>query len=179
MAKVPFSKLQATINSAENNVFYLNKSGEQIFYNVKNYLPMKEKIDLITNVINNSIDDNGFYNPIKVKVYMTLEIVYHYTNLSFTEKMKEDPLKLYDALVSTGIFSEIAANINEDDLKTIEEDVWSTIKNIYDYKNSAMGILDIIVDDYKGLKLEASEIQNKLADPENMELLKGIISRLG
>lgn len=179
MAKVPFSKLQASATNIEKDIFYLNKNKEEIHFNVKNYLPMKDKLELITNVINNSIDDNGFYNPIKVKIYMTLEIIYYYTNLSFTDKQKEDPLKLYDIFTSTNLFSDITSNINENDLKTIEEDIWSTIKNIYDYKNSAMGILDIIVDDYKGLKLEASEIQDKLSDPENMELLKGIISRLG
>ena len=47
------------------------------------YLPLKDKIELVNNVINQSVDDNGFYNPIRVKLYMTLEIVYAYTNISF------------------------------------------------------------------------------------------------
>jgi hypothetical protein len=46
---------------------------------------------------------------------MTLEVVYAYTNLSFTDKMKEDPFKLYDILVSTGIFADITNIICEKD----------------------------------------------------------------
>ena len=180
MAKVPFSKLQATLNTSEKEVNYLNpKTGENIIFNVKYYLPIKEKLDLVANIINNSIDNNGFYSPMKIKIYTVLEIVYAYTNLNFTEKMKEDPFKLYDIFISTGLFNEIVNCIYEEDWKTIQEDVKSTIESIYSYKNSAMGILDVISEDYKNLDFNASEIQSKLADPENMELLKGIMSRLG
>ena len=96
MAKVPFSKLQAVMNSSESILSYSNKAGEEIKYEVKSYLPFKEKLELVSSVINQSVDENGFYNPMRVKLYMTLETVYAYTNLSFTEKMKEDPFKLYD-----------------------------------------------------------------------------------
>lgn len=42
-----------------------------------------------------------------------------------------------------------------------------------------MGILDTISQDYSNLNLEASAIQEKLADPENMTLLKSVLSKLG
>jgi hypothetical protein len=35
---------------------------------------------------------------------MSLEIIYNYTNLSFTEKMKEDPFKLYDILINNNLY---------------------------------------------------------------------------
>lgn len=179
MAKVPFSKLQATINNYVSEVSYPNKNGEEIKYEVKYYLPLKEKLEVVSNIINQSIDDNGFYNPMRVKMFMALEIVYAYTNLSFTEKMKEDPFKLYDILVSTGIFTNIIEAISEQDWKEIQDNVWSTIKNIYDYKNSVMGILENVVADYNNLNLDATEIQAKLADPENMALLKDVLAKLG
>ena len=99
---------------------------------------------LINRVINQSIDDNGFYNPIRVKIYLTLEIVYAYTNLSFTDKMKEDPFKLYDLVISTGLFHDIITAIEDHEYATIREDVYSTIENIYKYRNSVMGILDTL-----------------------------------
>ena len=179
MAKVPFSKLQASINGCDTQISYINKAGEEIKYEVKHYLPIKEKLELVSRIINQSIDDNGFYNPMRVKLYMTLEVVYAYTNLSFTEKMKEDPFKLYDILTSTGIFREIVDVIRENDWKEIQENVWSTIKNIYDYRNSVMGILENVVADYNNLNFDATEIQTKLADPENMALLKDILNKLG
>ena len=179
MAKVPFSKLQAKVSGEVSNLSYHNLAGEEIHYEVKHYLPFAEKLDLVSRIINQSIDDNGFYNPMRVKLYMTLEIAYAYTNLSFTEKMKEDPFKLYDILVSTGIFMDIVNVIRERDWAEIQDSVWSTIKNIYDYNNSVMGILNNVSKDYNNLNLDASEIQKKLADPENMDLLRNILTKLG
>ena len=179
MAKVPFSKLQASVNNSEYQLSYCNKAGEEIKYEVKHYLPLKDKLDLISNIINYSIDDNGFYNPMRVKLYMTLEVIYAYTNLSFTDKMKEDPFKLYDIVISTGIFNDIINVINDNEWKEIQENVWSTITNIYNYRNSALGILDTLKSDYDLMNLDSTEIQQKLGDPENMQLLKDILDKLG
>lgn len=179
MAKVPFSKLQAKVDGGVTKNFYYNLAGEEIYYEVKHYLPFEEKLELVSRIINNSIDDNGFYNPMRVKLYMTLEVVYAYTNLSFTEKMKEDPFKLYDILVSTGIFTDIVNVIREKDWFEIQDNVWSTIKNIYNYKNSVMGILEAVSADYSQLSLDAEEIKNNLADKDNLELLKDILTKLG
>lgn len=55
----------------------------------------------------------------------------------------------------------------------------STIENIYNYRNSVLGIMENVTADYSNLDLNASEIQAKLADPSNMELLKGILAKLG
>ena len=179
MAKVPFSKLQAKVDGEVTKNFYRNLAGEEVYYEVKHYLPIEEKLELVSRIINNSVDNNGFYNPMRVKLYMVLEVVFAYTNLSFTEKMKEDLFKLYDILVSTGIFTDIVDVIREKDWSEIQENVWSTIKNIYDYQNSAMGILDTLKSDYNLLDLDATEIQQKLGDPENMELLRDILTKLG
>ena len=179
MAKVPFSKLDVKINGSDCVNTYYNAKGEDIQYEVKQYLPIKEKMDLVSRIINQSVDDNGFYNPMRVKLYITLEVVYAYTNLSFTAKQKEDPFKLYDLLVSTGIFHDIVNHIYENDWKEIQDGVWSTIKNIYDYRNSVMGILENITNDYSNLNLDATEIHQKLADPENMALLRQVLDKLG
>jgi hypothetical protein len=42
-----------------------------------------------------------------------------------------------------------------------------------------MGILDIISQDYSNLNFDASAIQEKLADPENMALLRQVLDKLG
>jgi hypothetical protein len=113
---------------------------------------------MISKIINQSVDDNGFYNPMRIKIFTVLEVVYAYTNLSFTVKQKEDPFKLYDLLIGTGIFKDIVNYIYEDDWKEIQETIITTIDNIYKYKNSAMGIMEMISSDYSNLDLNASEI---------------------
>lgn len=179
MAKVPFSKLQASVNGCDATIAYANRTGEDVRYEVKHYLPIREKMDLVSRIINQSVDDNGFYNPMRVKLYTVLEVVYAYTNLSFTDKMKEDPFKLYDILVSTGIFADIIAVIRENDWKEIQENTWTTIENVYKYKNSAMGILDAMSTDYNNLNLDAEELKKKIGDPENLEVLRAVLTKLG
>ena len=179
MAKVPFSKLDVKLNTRDFVMCHENSKGEVVQYEIKNYIPIKEKMDLVSRIINKSTDDNGFYNPMRVKLYTTLEVVYAYTNLTFTPKQKEDPFKLYDLLVSTGLYDNITSHICAEDLEELEGSIWDTIKSIYNYRNSVMGILDNVVTDYSNLNLDASEIQKKLADPQNLELLREVIAKLG
>lgn len=179
MAKVPFSKLEAKVCDTSSSPFYYNMKSEEIHYEVKYYLPVEEKLEMISRIINQSIDDNGFYNPMRVKIFTVLEVTYAYTNLNFTAKQKENIFKLYDQLVSTGIFQEIKNSIWEEDWKEIEEAVIKTIDNIYKYNNSIMGVLENVVNDYKDLDLNATNIQSKLADPDNLAFLKDVLVKLG
>lgn len=179
MAKVPFSKLDVKVSDSVKTLSYHNLKGEQIDYEVKSYLPIEEKMEMISKIINQSIDDNGFYNPMRLQIFTVLEVVYAYTNLNFTAKQKENPFKLYDQLVSSGLFYEVKNNIWEKDWEEIEKTIIITIDNIYKYKNSAKGILEEVVADYGNLNLEASDIQNSLADPTNMEFLKTVLDKLG
>ena len=179
MAKISFSKLDLKLNASEQVVQKVNSKGEDVSFEVKTYLPVKEKMELVSNIINQSTDDNGFYNPMRVKLYTTLEIVYAYTNLTFTAKQKEDPFKLYDLLVSTGIYNEITSHICVTDLNDLQTAILDTITNIYAYRNSVMGILENVSADYSNLNLDASESHTKLADPENMALLRQVLDKLG
>ena len=179
MAKIAFSKLDVKINNTENSITHVNNKGEEIIYEVKSYLPIKEKMELVSRIINQSTDDNGFYNPMRVKLFTVLEIVYAYTNLTFTAKQKEDIFKLYDIIISSGLYDTIRSNISEKELKEIKKSVYETITNIYTYRNSVMGILENVSADYSNLNLDATEIQSKLADPNNMTLLKDVLSKLG
>lgn len=178
MAKIPFSKLQTVVNNTVATLSFPNKVGEEICFEVKKYLPYRDKIELVSSVINQSIDDNGYYNPMRVELYTTLEVMYAYTNLTFTEKQKEDPFKLYDLLVSTGIFERVAECIKED-LYAIQSYIEIVIENIYAYNNSIAGILDTVSKDYSNLDLDASVIRDKMANPDDIKLLKDIITKLG
>ena len=53
------------------------------------------------------------------------------------------------------------------------------IEEFYKYNNSALGILENIKKDYSNLNFDATEIHDKLADPENMALLRDVLTKLG
>ena len=174
MAKVSLTKLGLKVNQDVKNIEF----NEQII-EIKQYLPINEKLELISSVINSAADENNFSNPVKENVFLTLEILYHYTNINFTDKQKEDPVKLYDLVVSSGLVNKVTDLIPEEDLDEVINGVAQSVKAIYTYRNSVLGILESISKDYSNLDLDATEIQQKLADPNNMALLKQVLTKLG
>ena len=176
MAKLAFSKLKLKLNSS---IMTINFQDEQVI-EVKQYLPLEEKLILIGDIVNKSWDEKAnFYNPCQYKVYTNFEVIKKYTNLVFTEKQEEDFYKTYDLLNSNGIIKQVWQAIPEDEINFIKTGVEKVIKAIYEYQHSAYGILDNVKNNYNNLDLDASEIQKKLADPENMELLKSVLAKLG
>ena len=173
-AKPTFAKMGLKMDT---NVKVI-KIGEQEI-EVKQYLPVNDKLVLIGNVISSAADDNNFSNPIKLEVFTALEIVFAYTNITFTDKQKEDLIKLYDILESNGIFNEIIDAIPKVEYKSIIDGVEECSDAVYTYRNSVMGILDIIGQDYSNTQYEATSIQKALADPQNLSLLKDVLTKLG
>ena len=98
--KPTFAKMGLKINTDFKTVTI----GEQEI-EVKQYLPISDKLDLIARVLEQAADDNNFSNPIKLEVFTNLEIIFTYTNIAFTDKQKEDLVKLYDILESNNIFN--------------------------------------------------------------------------
>lgn len=174
MAKVSFTKLGLKKNE-EVRILHINEQDIE----VKQYLPINKKLELISSVINSAADENNFSNPVKENVFLTLEILYHYTNINFTDKQKEDPVKLYDLVVSSGLVNKVTDLIPEEELNEVINGVAQSVKAIYTYRNSVLGILESISQDYSALNLDATEIQQKLADPDNMALLKQVLTKLG
>lgn len=174
MAKIPFTKLQLKkIN--ESKEFTYN---EQII-TVKQYLPIADKLALIGRVINAASDEYNFANPVKLDMYLSLEIVFTYTNLSFTDKQKEDIGKLYDLLEENEVFDKVIELIPEKEYTTLWEGVVELAENIYAYQTSVLGILDTVSKDYRDLDFDATEIQRKLNDPNGLNLLKDVLTKLG
>ena len=174
MAKVSFTKLGLKMDQECRAVEF---NGQII--DVKQYLPINDKLELISNVINASHDDNNFANPVKVSVFTTLEILYAYTNINFTDKQKEDPTKLYDMVISSGLVKKIIETIPEAEYHEIICGIADSIEAFYNYRNSVLGIFEAISQDYSNLNFDASSIQAKLADPENLNLLRDVLSKLG
>lgn len=176
MAKVSFSKLGLTKN---NDIKIVEYNGQAI--EIKQYLSINEKAVIASNVLNNVIG-NGitrFINPLQMEVYTLLFVVDAYTNISFTEKQKEDSAKLYDLIVGSGLWDIIFNELNKDDYEKLLTYIEKSIKSFFDYYNSIYGILDNINKEYEQMDFDANEIQKKLADPENMALLKDVLSKLG
>ena len=176
MAKITFTKLGLKRN---DNIKTVQICGQDI--EVKQYLPIQEKFELIEKIVNsaNETNTNDFENPVQLTMYTDFEILATYTNINFTEKQREDITKTYDLLDGNKIFAEVFAWIPKSEYDFIVSSVKEMNRASYTYKNSIFGILNTINQDYSNLDIEATEIQKKLADPQNMEFLKNVLTKMG
>lgn len=174
MAKIGFTKLSL---KRKNEVKTITINNNQI--EIKQYLPVNDKLDLIARVINGAHDQNNFPNPIKIEVIGTLEMIMAYTNISFTEKQKEDIPKLYDLLEENGIIKDIISQIPEDEYNFIIDGINKTVDAVYTYNNSILGILESVSQDYSNLDFDIQKLQKDIANPENLKLVKEVLTKLG
>ena len=108
-----------------------------------------------------------------------MEIIFAYTDISFTEKQKEDIAKLYDQMASSGVIANITKAIPTGELEIISQGVKDSIEAVYKYQNSVYGILDTLRTDYDNLDLNAQTIVDKIGAAENIDLVRDIMNKLG
>ena len=173
MAKLAFSKLGLKVNNQVININY----NDQII-EVKQYISVNDKLELITKVINDTVDEHSFCNPVKVKVYTSIGIIENYTNITFTDKQKEDIVKLYDLLQSNGLFEKIFNAIPREEFEELMNGVWDSCDAIYTYRNSVMGILDNVSADYDITNLDVNKTIEQLNNLDH-SLLSDIMKKLG
>lgn len=170
---ISYSKLKLSVSQ---DTIPVEWNGQTI--EVKKYLPVQDELSLITTILNASVDENRFYNPVKFNVFFVIEIIEFFTNIKFTEKQKENAPKLYDELISSGFYDKIY-KANPVDIDNIRADAWEVIDNIYKYQNSVYGVLDNVSKDYNNLNLDATEIEKKLANKDNVQFLNTVLTKLG
>ena len=175
MAKIAFSKLNK-IKSL--SVVEISIDDQKVL--VEQYLPLEEKVNLITSVIEQSGNgEEGFFNIVKLEAYYIIEMIRAYTNISFTEKQLEDTTKLYDAIRLNDIWATVADAIPGAEREYIWSNILALAREITTYNNSVLGVLNAISNDRDNLNFNVEEIMKNLNDPQALSLLKGMVDMTG
>jgi hypothetical protein len=169
MAKLAFTKLGLKTNQ---DIKIVEFNGQNI--EVKQYLPVQDKLTLIGEVIAFSADENNFANPLKLEAYTLFGIIEKYTNITFTNTQKGDPTKLYDMIAGAGLDEIIKQAIPVKELSDLYTGLHQTVNGFYTYRSSVMGILDTLSTDYSNTNLDLSAIKDKITDPETLNILREI-----
>lgn len=176
MAKIAFSKFGLKPNTEVKTIEW---GGQNI--EVLQYLPIQGKLALIGRVIANAHEEDANYsNPVKIKVFTDLEIVFEYTNINFTEKQKEDIPKLYDTLSSSGLLDAIIESIPAEEHAIIVKGIFDSTEAIYKYQNSVLGILDALkgnMEDIEGINIEG--MKKELAEIASSPMVQELLSLAG
>lgn len=168
MAKISLTKL-ITIKEPEITTGYINDQSIE----VKHYLPLDKKIELVNTVVNSCVTETGI-NPIQRDVQTDLAIVEYYTNIKFTEKQKEDIQKTYDLLSMNGIIEGVKKIIPAEEIGQLMSWIWACSIAVETYGNSARGILRDITTNYDDTKLNVEEILKDIKDPAMAEFIKNL-----
>lgn len=141
MGKVSYSKLGLKINTEINTFTFADNTIE-----VLKYLPIEDKLDLIDITLQKA-EINEVYNELLVDMYFHLNLIYLYSNISFTEKQKEDEFKLYNALESSGFLSQFLAAMDEEEYNACFEYLNQVKESRTAYQHSTAGIVKSMIVD--------------------------------
>lgn len=176
MAKVAFSKIKVKVDDSTKIISIT----PDVEIEVKQYLPIQEKLGLIGRVVELAHDqDYNFSNPVKCDVFRDLEVVFAYTNITFTDKQKEDLPKLYDMLKSSGILDAIIKAIPGEEYWGLVNGISNSVESIYKYQNSVLGIMDTLKTGYDQTNFDVENLQKVVGELASSPLIKDIVPLLG
>ena len=125
---------------------------------VLKYLPIEDKIQLIDMALSNAKEINGLYNDLKLEQFFNLYIIYYYTDLSFTEKQKEDESKLYDLMESNGLIIDVIAGMDENEYNNLRDQMLQIKYSREKYYTSAAALMQSMIQDLPRNAAAAAQI---------------------
>lgn len=154
MEKITYASLKL---KTKTDVQSFDFEGNKI--EVLQYLPFEDKYSLIMITLQNAYEE-GIYNPLKLDMYFHLYLVYLYSNITFTNKQKENELKLYDTLKSNGILDKILENIPESEYTTLFEYLDEVVKTKTKFNRSVVSLIGNLINDLPTQAKAAMDIVN-------------------
>lgn len=118
---------------------------------VLNYLDVESKYDLVMVTLQKALE-HGVYNPLKLDMYFNLNLVYMYTNLSFTDKQRENEPKIYNALKSSGFLDAFLECLSDTEYNELYNYIQELIALNNEYRN---GIAAVVSDFINNLPVNA------------------------
>jgi hypothetical protein len=152
-----YSELNLT-SKKEIETFTFN----DVTYEVKQYLPVKDKYDLIEAVLQKSKSSDGTYNELKLSIYFQLYLFILYSNVEFSTEDRIDEFELYDNLKRSGLLEEVISYIPlETEYNFLLSNIVTEVKNRSEYGTRAGNTIAKIINDLpKNAEAAAKIVEN-------------------
>lgn len=160
--KVSYANMKLKTNTAVNTFEFCGQKIE-----VLKYLPAADKYDLLMITLQKSLEGN-IYNEFKLNLYFELNLVYMYTNISFTEKQREDEFKLYDTLRSNGFFELFYEALDDKEYEELFDQIAELKATMEKSKGSIAGVIANIIEDLPANAEAAAKIVENF-DPSQFQ----------
>lgn len=151
--------------------------GPEITLDLKTYLPINEKVQLISFVVDNAIDEStGCFSPVRLNVYYSIGVLIYYCGLDIEDI---NVVETYDLFEKLGIFNAVLSEIPEEERQFMEDLLDNTVEDIARYNHSAAGIIHSMTNDAGNLSDSLQDILAKIKDREGLEVLSEIKNVVG
>lgn len=160
--KVSYANMKLKTNTAVNTFEFCGQKIE-----VLKYLPAADKYDLLMVTLQKSLEGN-IYNEFKLNLFFELNLVYMYTNISFTEKQREDEFKLYDTLRSNGFFELFYEALDDKEYEELFDQIAELKATMEKSKGSIAGVIANIIEDLPANAEAAAKIVENF-DPSQFQ----------
>lgn len=160
--KVSYANMKLKTNTTVNTFEFCGQKIE-----VLKYLPAADKYDLLMITLQKSLEGN-IYNEFKLNLFFELNLVYMYTNISFTEKQREDEFKLYDTLRSNGFFELFYEALDDKEYEELFDQIAELKATMEKSKGSVAGVIANIIEDLPANAEAAAKIVENF-DPSQFQ----------
>ena len=160
--KVSYANMKLKTNTEVNTFEFCGQKIE-----VLKYLPAADKYDLLMITLQKSLEGN-IYNEFKLNLFFELNLVYMYTNISFTEKQREDEFKLYDTLRSNGFFELFYEALDDKEYEELFDQIAELKTTMEKSKSSIAGVISNIIEDLPANAEAAAKIVENF-DPSQFQ----------
>ena len=173
--RMNFKELNLRAPDPEFRKIKLN-SGVEL--NVRAYLPIDAKADLITWVINMALDDKtGSISPIRFEACFSIAVVQRYCGIEIPEDSVLS--ETYDLLETNDVIAQVMGVIPEDEITFLKELALDTVADISRYTSSFAGVMSTLNTDTSELTQRLQEIMQSIKNNEGMEQLAAIKDMVG
>ena len=160
-----YSDLKLSINNEIVTIMV----NDEVEIEVRKYLPIEDKIDLIEVALQKA-EENGIYNEMKLAMYFDLYIIYMYTNLEFTDEEKMNEYKLYNELESNGVITAVLGALEEYEILFHYLNIMKEAK--MKYKTSAAALMQTFIQDMPRNAQAMSEIVDNFDKEKYKEVVE-------
>lgn len=145
---------------------------------VRTYLPIDDKANLITWAINLALDDQtGCISPVRFEVCFALGVVKWYTGIEFDEDVSFSDI--YDMFEAHDVINQVMGAIPVAEIDFVRDLAKDTADDIVRYNNSFMGMIQNTNTDTLALSDEVTNIVNAIKNGEGLEQLAVIKDVVG
>lgn len=166
----------ATLNFADIKLDEVAPQAKTITYNeqeieVKQWLPVMDRYNIIMITLQES-REGSMYNPIKMDMYLLLNIIYKFTNITFTAEDRVNADETFDKLNTSGLLNAVLKAIPNDTRESLIKGLVETAEKMEKYNSTLAGTIQSIFEIAPDAGEKMNEILNSFDKEKFQEVME-------